>query len=162
MPKDVEIACPSCRSSAKFEAPFLVHDEMPTSATGRVVRSGGWFIEERFPELVSWEDPDNAARHNYGAAQSVLGVARCPHCSLPRRHLLDWPADSYFNCQIRGESLWAWNREHMVRIRDYILMEHRPPRSNYGGLGKVPTHFLVAKHREAAVKAIERALTRSR
>jgi hypothetical protein len=160
MPGDVELSCPQCRHSARFEAPFLLHAEQPEHATGRVVQFGKRFLEERYPHVVGWEDPDNAARssHHHQLRSNILGVLMCPACGITRRHLLDWPADAYFTCTVKGELLWAWNREHLLQIRDFIQKEHRPGRGTRGWIGSIPTHFLLAKNRDAAIKAIDKAL----
>lgn len=160
MPADVAVACPTCRELARFEAPFLLHDTTPVQPAGRVVAHGSRFVEERFPQLVRWDDPDNAIRTGYAhkLRSNVLGIFACPACGQVRRHILEWPAEAYFTCAVRGETLWAWNREHLLQIRDFIQKEHRPARGTRGWIGSIPTHFLLARNREAAIKAIDRTL----
>ncbi|MFN7959034.1 MAG: hypothetical protein U0P46_12030 [Holophagaceae bacterium] len=158
MPAHVSLVCPQCTHLASFEAPYwILAQGEPPPGTGPVTAWQGRLVQARFPGQVPWEDPGNAALHP-AARSRTLGVAVCAACGLVRRHLLDWPNDAFFRCDIQGRTLWAWNRSHLRSILK-ALQGARGLREPSGfGPVKIPRHFLIAKHRSQALEAATRLL----
>ncbi|OGT44606.1 MAG: hypothetical protein A3E82_04715 [Gammaproteobacteria bacterium RIFCSPHIGHO2_12_FULL_38_11] len=71
--------------------------------------------------------PDDQPTSRWTGNESIdNGTAICDHCLLRKKHFLRWPTDAFFQWKIRhGKVLWAWNREHAVELRDYILSKNR-------------------------------------
>ncbi len=93
----------------------------------------------------------------------IAGGYVCGGCGAFGDRTISWPQDAYLSCEIRGERLWAWNREHLVAIRDFVASRHRDWKGHPGHaieLLHLPTHFLHAKHRDDVVAAIGRLLSK--
>ena len=76
---------------------------------------------------------------------------------MQKKHKLTWPDDAFWQWEIKGELLWAWNRQHAQVIFEYINESIKPPRYSYY-LRYVPSHFLSSKVRELVVKKMELTL----
>ncbi len=85
------------------------------------------------------------------------GLFQCPHCHANKKHKLHWPHDAYWQWDIRGEFLWAWNRDHAEAIMAYVSGTERPSRYSYH-LRYIPSHFLSAKVRDLVVRKMEQSL----
>jgi hypothetical protein len=104
-------------------------------------------------------------RHNLVHNHSPLeGCLTCTNCHVTReRVVVGWPDDAYFQCNVRGQQLWAWSEQHARAIRDYVQSSKRDPKIYPGfftALMHSPHHFVVAKNRAATVKALEKLLAR--
>lgn len=91
------------------------------------------------------------------------GTVQHAECVLRQRHRLRWPDEAALTCEVRGKTLWAWNRAFAVALRDYIASTDRD-RSRFpfaAQLMHVPAWFLTAKHRAEAVKKLDRMLASS-
>lgn len=92
----------------------------------------------------------------------LIGKLDCRACFFHDDDVtIEWPASAYFRCEVKGEMLWAWSEEHAYALKDFISSTDRDPK-NHPGFGSslyhVPKHFLLAKQRAAAIKAIDRML----
>ena len=94
--------------------------------------------------------------------EALVGTLTCIDCHY---HALDvsisWPSSAYFQCSVRGAVLWACSREHAISTRDFLLSKSRDPKEYPGcmsALLHIPKHFLTAKNRLAATKAIDKML----
>lgn len=90
-----------------------------------------------------------------------LGAVQCVRCTLRRRHVLRWPADAFYRCEVRGEELWAWTREQCALLRDYVasaVRDREVVRASHPFLAFVPARFLEAKWRAPTVAALDRLL----
>jgi hypothetical protein len=170
-PAQTAMRCPSCAAEAIFESGYLAYDVLPSDIDPSLVnRWNQRLIVERYPDQLRWADPDNAAWTDRPARadlqakpgeSAVLGIVNCPSCGLRRRHLLRWPQDAAYQVDVRGEVLWAWSRAHLIAIRDYVALDHRIEKRDGVPIGKLPSHFLLAKNRAAVVKEIDRRLLAS-
>jgi hypothetical protein len=162
------IRCPACAKEAVFESGYLAYDALPASIdAGSAIHWNQRVIIERYPGQLRWADPANPAWKdrparadmNPGPGETaVLGIVNCPACGLRRRHLLRWPQDAFYQGDVRGETLWGWTRAHLVAIRDYVASDQRVDAPGAMPVGKLPSHFLTAKHRPHVLKAIDRLL----
>jgi len=160
----IDIKCPNCRGLAKFEEPFeflTKNDKRPED--GRPMHQwGGWTVLERFPSQVSWHPPSTSQQYlrtgvdNIQGGYPVLtnGLVQCPHCHSNTKHNLDWPMDSYWQWEIRGELLWAWDKNHAEKILKFIKATIRPSRRT-PNLKYIPSHFLSSNVRDLVVKKME-------
>jgi hypothetical protein len=92
----------------------------------------------------------------------IQGKLTCTRCHLVRQDFVAvWPDQAFFICKVRGHVLWAWSSDHARAIRDFIQSKTRRPGNHRGfkaALMHLPKHFLLAKNRPAAVKALEKLL----
>jgi hypothetical protein len=159
----VAIRCPRCgREAAMADAYSDLSGERAQTAAADPSVTGMWVAKKyyrviRAPDLLPWSEIQRARKKG-----ETWGICRCPSCGLRARHRLDWPADAYFTASIRGRTLWAWNREYIVALRDFVASDTRRIaglRYNVARYVKrVPAMFLFAKHRAEVVKKLDRLL----
>ena len=86
----------------------------------------------------------------------------CTQCAYRKQHAIKWPADAYYKVEVNGAILWAWSRNHLVAIRDYIASEersqHKYRQFSYWSIRKIPAKFTNVKRRATIVRAIDRLL----
>ena len=163
----VDIVCPECGRLARFAEPFefISSERAAPDDTRPSHKWGGWMVFERFPSQFPWVAPakDHRSLRGRGPASSsgyaVLtdGLVQCPHCHVNAKHHLRWPEDAYWQWNIRGEVLWAWDRSHAEAILAFIAASHRPSRRS-ADLRRLPAHFLNAKVRREVVSKIKQRL----
>ena len=89
------------------------------------------------------------------------GKCACLLCGYGNHHLLKWPDDAYFTVDIDDMSLWAWNRNHAIAIRDFVASTTRDV-STYPGyklsLLHLPNRVLENSSRHLVVKRINQML----
>ena len=77
-------------------------------------------------------------------------------------HRLDWPADAYYAASIRGRTLWAWTRAHVVALREFVASAGRSTEGLPYGIARyvkrVPAELLSARNRGEVVKKLDRLL----
>ncbi len=162
----LDIPCPDCGGCAQFEDAF----EFAVARSGEQRPGwhswGGWIVREKFPSLVRWKAPRGSdqvllrgtqpgrAQSHTGYLLMSKGVRRCA-CGGIGVHELTWPSDAFWRWSIRGQTLWAYNRNHAQALLGYIGADG-PTRPK--APSRLPTHFLRAKVREEVVTQITRAL----
>ncbi|HEX8395027.1 MAG TPA: hypothetical protein VF665_21955 [Longimicrobium sp.] len=158
----LEIRCPRCEGPARWEEPFEFissarREAIPDDEAAALKPWSGWRVRERFPSVVAWQAP------NRGAGYQLYrdGVVLCDACHHVGKHRLRWPADALFRWSIRGETLWAFHREHARVLLHYIGGALRDP-SRYPryakGLRKLPATAIAARNRERIARLIEGTL----
>lgn len=94
--------------------------------------------------------------------ESTISCKQCAHRKL---HTINWPTDAYYRVETCGAVLWAWSREHLVEIRDYVASEDRGKRKYphffFKRVRRIPAQFLDVKRRAAVVRAIDRVLAKA-
>jgi hypothetical protein len=127
-PKVVNVICPQCGSNATFANPKQIIELKRSKTT---------------PPIKVYTD-----RHE--------GYLSCLSCGLTKHHEINWPIDAYFKIEVKGNVLWAWDREHVVAIRNYIESKDRvrKPSKYLASLYHIPAVFKLAKNREACVKSL--------
>jgi len=162
-PGRFSIRCPRCGGEATFDFPFELLNEWSeeleswrVDTTVEILRWGGWFVVAKHPDLFPWKEPSGGYR------RSDQGVCYCQNCSTRFEHLLEWPSDAYFYCEVKGKLLWAWSREHVKVLKSFIQSKNRKI-EDYPGYGlflhHIPKHFMLAKNRDLVVKKLEKLLT---
>jgi hypothetical protein len=153
------VRCRVCGGPAVLDAPFEFYsarDGLPEAEMRPAHRWDGWLVIEKHPSIARWVAPD--AGQSYSR---FLGVALCSKCHAQYAYEVSWPADAYYQWEIRGHILWAYNREHTRVLLDFIESKERDPGRFPGyakSLTKLPTEFITAKVREDIVKAISSTL----
>lgn len=163
----IDVKCPVCGKKALFEEPFefIPLRKLAADESRSYHRWGGWAVIERFPSLISWQAPAGSQQYlrtggdcgGEGYPLLTNGLVQCSQCYLSRKHKLCWPEDAFWQWEIRGQVLWAWEREHAITILSYIRETVRPSRHSHY-LRYIPSHFLAAKVRELVVQKMEAAL----
>jgi len=182
IPHRLEILCPHCQSCAAFEFAEVVRiqkksdihafEDHPQLEYHRLSdpRSGqDWHAAVHFPGL---QGPPHDLPHGYTASDWEhspylrgevglgWGSVRCG-CGVRQKHTLQWPKEAYFQIEYRGQSLWAFHRESVIDLRNYIQAAHRNLEDYRwrAMLRHVPSVFLAAKARKTVVKRLDRCLT---
>jgi hypothetical protein len=166
----IDIKCPNCGALAKFEEPFEFLSIREKKANREDNRSshlwGGWVVIERFPSQIGWKAPSSSSQYLRGGGGTEVdgyplltnGLIQCSGCHSNQKHRLSWPQDAYWQWEIRGEVLWAWDRNHACEILNYVRSELRPSRRPYR-LRYVPEHFLSAKVRPHIASKLAQSLS---
>ena len=164
----IDIACPSCGKLAKFEEPFefVMQGEERSIDLDSTHQWGEMHVIERFPNQIPWEAPKNKSAFLRGSKDNgedgypllTNGLVRCSHCHINTKHRLNWPQDAYWQWNIRGELLWAWDKNNAFEILAFIKATQRPTRK-YTSLRYIPSHFLSAKVRELVVNKMQKSLS---
>jgi len=165
--RPIDVRCPACGACARFEEPFeFFARAAPEGETRPRHAWGGWVVVERFPTQFRWSPPSTSGQflrtgggdgRRGGYPVLEYGLLRCDRCHTQRRHRLDWPADAYWDFELRGERLWAWDREHALAILAYVERTLRPSRRS-PRLRHVPSFFFGARVRDEVARAIRRRL----
>ena len=183
MPHVVDVKCPACGGHACFEFAEVVRITKKEDVAyfqasdlfeyrfvqGSFVRPGNWHAAIYYhglhrhslaavtdlPEGYSSKTWAHSKYWYRGSADH--GTVRCNICYQRQKHQLEWPRDAFFQVDIRGNTLWAFNQESLIALRHFIASRERGKarRGPYQSfLMKVPTHFLEAKVRDEAVKKL--------
>lgn len=185
MPHLVAVACPRCGSEAMFEFAELVRIERKEDVSYfqnsdvfeyRFVESAGsgrWHAAIYYHGLKSsstsnirnlpegyqpedWRHGPNLCR-SHG---SDIGTLVCGACFLRRKHELDWPKEAFFQLEYKQHVLWAFNRETVVELIEFIKSQGRREEEQKWSrfLRHVPSHFLQSGAREPVLKKLNRLL----
>lgn len=161
----ISIRCPRCgREACLSDAYSRVSGARARALAADPNVTGVWVHSQYFvihaPHLLSWDEISSHRRLG-----QVWGICRCGHCGYHAAHQLDWPHDAYYTASIRGRTLWAWTRAHVVALRNFVASERRNRRAlddlPYGVaryVKRVPAGFLFAKNRAEVVKKLDRLL----
>jgi hypothetical protein len=88
-------------------------------------------------------------------------VTKCSNCHEIAVREVAWPEDAYFQWDIRGHTLWAWNREHAQVLLDFLGSKERDE-NKYGryerNLRKLPSALISSKVRSLVVRRITETL----
>lgn len=181
----LDVVCPSCGAQARFQFALsaVIHG---TAARDWFASQKGFEIHkvgdgagqvqvqalyypglhgDRLTQIADWPDGHSAQAFNapqgpYRTRGPNIGVVVCGTCDARRKHQLRWPGDAFFTVDHLGHTLWAFNRDHLQSMRDYLASEDRD-RSKHAyplALMKIPGVFLTAKARDALVKKLDKLL----
>ncbi|WP_210247206.1 hypothetical protein [Aliikangiella marina] len=185
MPHIVDIHCPNCLESAKFEFAEVVKIKLKkdvaffkesnlfdykllVDSSGQRwhaaiyypgLHGGSTLAIQGLPEGYKSSDWDHSRflRQN---RQPLLGSMSCKNCSQATKHLLRWPDEAYYTIEFKGSVLWAYHRESLIELRDFILSADRKE-ENYkwrNFLRHVPTTFKKQNARETVAKRLNRLI----
>jgi len=153
------VHCRKCGELATLDTPFEFYrarEGLPESETRPAHRWNGWLVVEKHPLIAKWVAPEDGQSYD-----RPLGVVLCSSCYAKYAYEVSWPADAYFQWDIRGHILWAYNREHARVLLEFIGSKERDemryPRYR-DSLRKLPSELISAKVRDDVIKAIKRTL----
>jgi hypothetical protein len=186
MPHRLDVRCPACRRRAEFEFATAVRIALrkdiaffTSSATfeHRFFRrreiSTSWHAALFYPGLhggvraIGSDLPEGYAATDWSHGKLLwrrhgldVGSVVCAACGHRGKHALAWPADAFFQLDLRGETLWAFHRESALALRAFIASTARDrSKAKWRSfLLHVPSHFLGAKARAEVVKRLDRLL----
>jgi hypothetical protein len=162
VPEHIVVRCRECGGAATMEDPFIQVDGRVVKedllAAHTTTRVGGSVIVERYPDAIRWSQARGA---RFYLMDGAAGVVSCTKCVSRHSHTLRWPSDAFYFIQHRSKVLWAWNREYLVMVRDFIESSTRDTAGSYYLRRKIPKFFLLAKNRAAVVSKINRFLESS-
>ena len=187
MPHVVSVRCPSCAAHARFEfaevARISRKSDVPFFQKSRLfdyqLFEGRWHgqawhgaifyaglhgtgtrVLRNLPEGYAPSDWDHS-RYLVRGHGTDRGALVCHACGLRRRHVLQWPAEAWFQIEYRRQVLWAFDRSSAIALLDHIRSADRRKRRQgpwSSMLLHVPGAFLEASARELIVKRLERVL----
>jgi DNA-directed RNA polymerase subunit RPC12/RpoP len=181
--KEFLVECPKCRQLAIITAdqPYDLWQSKLTCASCDLVEKSNRFIRFKVEVSRYCDDCGKAftvtfADHN--TAVESIAVA-CPHCGALRTYtpkntpyrlayktvtkgttdpLMNLPL--WLQGTVRGETLWAYNRQHLLDIRSYVASKLRERQTaRYTTMvEKLPVFISSAKNRRAVLKEIDKLL----
>lgn len=98
-----------------------------------------------------WERTSAKCKRGWGSRDLLL----CMECHARTGVHSLGPTNYYWRIKTRHGVLWAWNRQNLAEIRDYIASQNRPQ-----GFHKLPAVMLKGSNREEMIKVIDRAFER--
>lgn len=177
------VECPKCKSKATVTT-------NTNSYTGRLTCSSCNFTQES-DELIRYNTIVKRNCDNCGESIDVTIpnckeksdsiTVTCKHCNNVRAYAPRYDeyrlfyesigADMkdpifnlplWFQTEVKREVFWAYNRKHLVDIRDYVSAKLRERKSNeYSTMvEKLPSFIKSAKNRSAIIKAIDKMMKR--
>jgi hypothetical protein len=160
VPKEVTVRCRECGGPAVFEpartfVPGAAGRELRDDPSVVGVEFGRGFLRNRFPYLFPRR---TGPLGHFGHFDGAAGVVTCARCVSRCAHQLAWPSEAYYLLEHRGATLWAWNREYLVMIRDFIASQQRDTAGHYYFRRKLPKEFLLAKRRVELTAKLDRLL----
>ena len=150
MPHKVEIKCPSCSEHAQFEfaevvkislkkdVPFFKKNDLFDyrvfkDSCGHKWHGAIYYTNLHGGSTTAIRDlPEGYKPENWNHSRYLmrnhgtdLGAISCSNCHVRRPYYLQWPNDAFYSIALKGEVLWAFNRESAVELRDYIASNER-------------------------------------
>jgi len=115
----------------------------------------GWIVVQQDPTQHRWKKPPDGHR------RTDEGIVQCSECVGRFAHTLRWPDDAWYRFELRRGVLWAWSRDYVLALIEYLESDRRDA-SAHGGYGlflhHVPSKFLGAKDRDDHVKRLRQLL----
>lgn len=190
LPYKIDIRCPTCEGHAKFEFSVAVtikkKKDIPYFKASRVFEyeyierkhitrypTNSWHAAVFYPglqqthletitDLPEGYSPQNWEQPQWGGRQwSDKGTSICQSCNRRKKHVLNWPKDAFFQTEVRGKALWAYDRKSLIALRNYVTATERDKTrhiSHFCFLLHVPTYFLTSKVRSETIKKLDRLL----
>ncbi|MEA2574939.1 MAG: hypothetical protein QOH93_2237 [Chloroflexia bacterium] len=159
VPGPLNVQCPRCGGKAEYDLPFDLYTAAqgePPSEDRPLHRWGGWLVAEKYPSVKRW----------HAAAEGISesdGIVKCSQCHLVAEYTLRWPHDAYYQWDIRGNTLWAFNLEHARVLGEFLGSKDRDVTRfpQYArSLMKIPGELLSAKVRDDIATEISNILRR--
>lgn len=86
----------------------------------------------------------------------------CLNCGFIKQEKFQWPVDAFYQGDVKGKILWAWNLEHAEVIKEFVSSTSRYFRKYKfsSALYHLPEHFKLSKNRDACLKTLDRMILR--
>ncbi len=101
----------------------------------------------------------------------LLGTLYAADAAPPRRHIVQWPEDAWFQVTLKGRTLWAYDRASALELYDFLASSDRhkkiyfeakskgpQPWAHNPFLNRIPGVFLTAKARPDLVRKLGKLL----
>jgi len=185
MPHTVDITCPSCGEHALFEFAEVVKITLKKDvaffeqsdlfeyypfkdSVGHKWHGAAYFANlhggstKAIRELPEGYKPEdwNHSKYLTRSQGMDLGAVSCSHCHRRNPYILQWPNDAFYSVSVKGEVLWAFNRESAVDLRDYLASsERQTAKFKWASfLMHIPTRFKKQNTRDSLVKKVDKLL----
>ena len=96
--------------------------------------------------------------------QGKGACSKCGHQALQ----ISWPADAYFQTEVAGGSVWAWNEKYLLVLRAKVAGDRVLERQlcEQDGLyryflSRLPKHVVVKRHREQLLRKLDGFLAKN-
>lgn len=122
------------------------------------------FITHNLYGIKTLTDDDLPENYNsrdaYYHYNNKLGVCVCQNCGTRKKYELNWQQDAYYQTTIKNQVLWAFDKQHLVSIKQFIQSSNRCEKShqNWHYLFHLPTIFKKQKNRDEVIKKIDKLL----
>ena len=182
--KKIVVHCPACQKDA------MISNETPENHEQAELLCANCLHKEKGAGRLRYKMTLSRNCDNCGKAieKTVVGLkmpqpqikAACPHCGSTRnyepkteKYIEQYTSDTsitdpVFNLPLRlqtnvkGNVLWAYNKDHLQDIRDYVAsgLRERQESSFSTMVEKLPGFIKSAKNREAVLKSIDKLLVK--
>lgn len=176
--ESVSVKCPHCHKQAIVTCEGYPHhrtlarvicrecgyNEIQTETSWKGSVYG--YVRRRCPNCGEWLE-----KHLAGPKHQYLAELECPRCHFKLQDKIEWyrvysvtPHDPFFGlplwfvCVVGEEVLWAYNRAHLVFIKNYVeaKLRHRVANQNGSLVSRLPEWIKRRKNRGRILKAIKR------
>lgn len=179
--KEFWVECPKCAKAAR-----VIKKDLVGIGDDKLLCHHCNYSETADERLRYTATVSRACRHCGGSIEVSIPNNRekvaelkysCPHCDVPEvykpnnvpyrlKYCSERLTDPVFGLRlwfqesIKGDTLWASNKEHLLEIRHYVTakLRERQTMRITTMVEKLPQFIKAAKNREAVLKAIERML----
>ncbi len=181
MPHKVNVLCPACAANAVFEFAKVVKIEFKkdvkyfkksklfeykkfTNTDGHkwhgAIFYHGLKSTNNIKDLPEGYSVDDFQHGKNGYKPFNIGTKVCNTCGVRKKSRLNWPQDAFFQCDVKNNILWAFDRKSLVALRDFIASDERDIKkhSYQSFLLHIPAIFLDRKNREKVIKKLNKLL----
>ncbi len=183
MPHKVDVVCPDCSANAVFEFAEVVKISLKKDID--YFKASKFFEYRLFQDGCGHRWHGAIFYHGLHSANNIkdlpegysmecfqhsqywtrshnldIGAVCCTACGSRKKAKLNWPKDAYYQCEIRGDVLWGFNRQSLTELRDFIQSDSREEKkyTYQSFLRHIPSVFLQRKNRERVVAKLDRLL----
>jgi len=159
-PRRCTVRCPKCAKRAEFSSAYRFFKNPNASIHPMGLKFSYGSVAVRMPKKLSWKssrNPTLQAQRTWGPGEP-WGIATCGACGFAGPHKLKWPKDAYYRGTVGGKTLFAPDREFLVRLLRLIEHQKSPSNRNSPDLRAVPRIFFLKKNHDAMIKTLNRLL----
>ncbi len=183
MPHRVNVICPNCSANAIFEFAEIVKISLKKDIN--YFKKSKLFDYEKFTDSYGHKWHGAIFYHGLNSINNIkdlpkdyssddfkhskywqryhgldIGAKYCNSCGKRNKSDLNWPQDAFYQCQIKGNILWAFNEECLTELRDFIQSNSRNIKeySYQSFVLHIPSIFLDRKNRKRTVDKLNKLL----
>lgn len=176
--ESIAVECPNCHRKATVECKDYPHSHKSARLAciecgfNEIQNENSWKgpvygkVRRRCPYCGKWLE-----KHISGPRHPYLTELECLSCQSKIEEEIIWfqdghsrPYDPFFGLplwfaiDVGGEILWAYNRHHLVFIKDYVeaKLRQRTPNRNSSLVSRLPSWIKHKKNRDKILKAISK------
>lgn len=151
-PALIAIRCLQCGGNALLHSP-------PADILEQMGKTGGYRVRESAKRITG----------------PIAGRLTCTGCGLSKNGSITWPDAAYYQFRIGAGTVWAWNRDYILLLRDWMAAERRDENLLWSTkrfpdarvrfpyvhfLANLPKFMLLKRNRAVIVKKINDLLRR--